>query len=107
MDAGGGAQVRLVKQKVTSISELESQHGPYTAVIAAAGAANELISEIGKSFQNLLGTTPPAELLLEDIVHKISLARHEEQITWISQNETSIVLRAESLETIISSDSSC
>ena len=48
MDAGGGAQVRLVNQKVESLSKLESEHGPYTAVIAAAGAANELISEIGK-----------------------------------------------------------
>lgn len=50
MDAGGGAQVRLVKQKVTSLSDLEAEHGPYTAVIAAAGAANELIDEIGEAF---------------------------------------------------------
>ena len=48
MDAGGGAQVRLVNKKVTSLSQLDADHGPYTAVIAAAGAANELIAEIGE-----------------------------------------------------------
>lgn len=48
MDAGGGAQVRLVKKKVTSLSQLDAEDGPYTAVIAAAGAANELIAEIGE-----------------------------------------------------------
>ena len=49
MDAGGGAQVRLIQKKVTSLSQLEAEEGPYTAVIAAAGAANELIAEVGES----------------------------------------------------------
>lgn len=50
MDAGGGSQVRLIQRKITSIAQLEADEGPYTAVIVAAGAANELIAEIGKLF---------------------------------------------------------
>lgn len=49
MDAGGGSQVRLIQKKVTSLQALEEEHGPYTAVVAAAGAANGVISEIGRS----------------------------------------------------------
>jgi len=47
MDAGSGAKVRLIKRKVTSLRELEVEHGPYSAIIVAAGAANELIQEVG------------------------------------------------------------
>lgn len=47
-DAGQAAEVRLVREKVTSLRTLEAIHGPYSAVVVAAGAANSIIEDVGE-----------------------------------------------------------
>jgi len=57
MDAGGGARVRLINSKITSLRDLEAEHGPYSAVIVAAGAANALIEEVSENLLLCVGIT--------------------------------------------------
>ena len=49
MTKTAGSELRLVREKVSSLEGLEQKHGPYVAVIAAAGAGNGVIEEIGES----------------------------------------------------------
>ena len=51
-----GSQACLKLEQVQSLSALEEQHGPYDAVIVAAGAAAAVLPEVGR--------LPPSACLL-------------------------------------------
>lgn len=42
-----GSQTSLRLEKVHSLTRLEEQHGPYDAVLVAAGAAAAILPEVG------------------------------------------------------------
>ena len=44
---GNGSEACLRLQQVHSLAELEQQHGPYDAVVVAAGAAAAMLPEVG------------------------------------------------------------
>lgn len=45
-DAGGGSAAQLVTERIASLAELETRHGPYDAIIVAAGAAVGALPEL-------------------------------------------------------------
>jgi hypothetical protein len=49
-----GGECRLFRQNVASLQSLEDAHGPYTAVIVAAGAAAGVLPEIGALLPSLV-----------------------------------------------------
>lgn len=42
-----GSEASLRLQQVQSLAELEQQHGPYDAIVVAAGAAAGMLPEVG------------------------------------------------------------
>lgn len=44
---GNGSEACLRLQQVHSLAELEEQHGPYDAIVVAAGAAAGVLPEVG------------------------------------------------------------
>lgn len=44
---GNGSEASLRLQQVQSLAELEQQHGPYDAIVVAAGAAAGVLPEVG------------------------------------------------------------
>ena len=44
---GNGSQGCLRRQQVHSLADLEEKHGPYDAVVVAAGAAAGVLPEVG------------------------------------------------------------
>ena len=45
---GNGSEACLRLQQVHSLTQLEEQHGPYDAVVVAAGAAAATLPEVGQ-----------------------------------------------------------
>lgn len=45
-DAGGGSAAQLVTERIASLSELEARHGPFDAIVVAAGAAVGALPEL-------------------------------------------------------------
>ena len=58
-DTAGAVRARVVRSRVTSLRALEAEHGPYAAVVVAAGAASGTIEEIGARALPALQTRPP------------------------------------------------
>ena len=48
IEGGPQARVRMIRKPVSSLHSLHHEDGQYHGIIAAAGAANGLISEVGQ-----------------------------------------------------------
>lgn len=49
IEGNSKASIKFHRQKVDCLTSLDSKEGPFDGIIAAAGAGNGLIQEIGKS----------------------------------------------------------
>lgn len=77
--------MRLIKRKVTSLRQLDNEEGPYTAVIAAAGASNELIKEIGKHCS--------LHVASHHLPDGLDLWPEASQPEWIQQSQNNLICR--------------
>ena len=57
VEGGPEMTIRLQERAVTSLQSLDIEEGPYDGIIAAAGAANGLIKEVGTAMQTGLPAT--------------------------------------------------
>lgn len=63
--AAAGGKVVLQRDHVTSLADLERQHGPWAAVVVAAGAAAAALPEVGGQSPRHTGQTLMLELQLQ------------------------------------------